>query len=87
MDQNLKLALQKKLEQDFLASDDPKALKYRMCVDFLDQLLSNYMVIGFDLDNEPFVLGKNNNPKDCEALRSLIHKVVTGGHDLNNIRF
>ena len=56
-----------------------------MTVDFLEQVLSNYIVIGYDLDNIPFVISSNKTQKDADALKTLIAKVITG-QDLNTKR-
>jgi len=53
-----------------------------MTVDFLDQVLSNYILIGYDLDNTPFVICNNKTQKDADALKTLIAKVISG-QDLN----
>lgn len=86
MDEQTKREIQRKLTEEFLNDkDNPQAVRIKMTVDFLDQLLTNYIVIGYDFENQPFIVGHNKTPKDCDALKNLVHKVVTG-QDLNMMR-
>ncbi len=86
MDEALRKKLQKKLESSLPEDVETIGLKnYKMTVDFLGQVLSNYIVIGYDLDNIPFVISSNRTQKDADALKTLIAKVITG-QDLNTKR-
>jgi hypothetical protein len=71
LQQRLAAALQEESEDGFTKT-------CKMTADFLDQVLSNYMVIGYDLDNVPFVICKNKTQKDADALKTLITKVMMG---------
>ena len=75
-------------KEEFFLPEDVEAFSlknYKMTVDFLEQVLSNYIVIGYDLDNVPFVISSNKTQKDADALKTLIAKVITG-QDLNTKR-
>ena len=82
MDDKTRRELQKKLASVFEEPDNKLIANCKMTADFLDQVLSNYIVIGYDLDNVPFVLCNNKNQKDADALKTLLAKVVMG-QDLN----
>ena len=83
MDEKSRKELQQRLTAAMLEEQDSAFAKNcKMTVDFLDQVLSNYMVIGYDLDNIPFVISNNKTQKDADALKTLIAKVITG-QDLN----
>lgn len=83
MDEKSRKELQQRLTAALLEEQDSVFAKNcKMTVDFLDQVLSNYMVIGYDLDNIPFVISNNKTQKDADALKTLIAKVITG-QDLN----
>lgn len=82
MDEKTKRELHQRLNE-FIEEPDTQFMKNcKMTVDFLDQVLSNYIVIGYDLDNTPFVVSHNKTSKDADALKTLITKVITG-QDLN----
>lgn len=84
MDEETKRELQSRLNALLAETPDKDfTSKYVQTNDFLSQVLSNFIVIGYDLDNNPFVLGNNKTPKDADALRTLIQKVMMGGSDLN----
>ena len=60
MDEKSRKELQQRIASAFLEEPDSTFTKNcKMTVDFLDQVLSNYMVIGYDLDNVPFVISLN----------------------------
>ena len=83
MDEKSQRELQKRLAEAFLEEENAPLMKNcRMTVDFLDQILSNYIVIGYDLDNTPFVVCHNKSQKDADALKTLLTKVMMG-QDLN----
>ena len=83
MDEKSRKELQQRLTAALLEEQDSVFVKNcKMTVDFLNQVLSNYMVIGYDLDNIPFVISNNKTQKDADALKTLIAKVITG-QDLN----
>ena len=83
MDDKTKRELQKRIAEAFTEEpDSPFAKNCKMTVDFLDQVLSNYILIGYDLDNTPFVICNNKTQKDADALKTLIAKVISG-QDLN----
>jgi hypothetical protein len=83
MDEKSRKELHQRLTEALLEEQDSAFSKNcKMTVDFLDQVLSNYMVIGYDLDNTPFVICNNKTQKDADALKTLIAKVITG-QDLN----
>lgn len=84
MDEQTKRELQDRISSLLAAESDKDFIsKYAQTNDFLSQVLSNYIVIGYDLENNPFVLGNNKTPKDADALRTLVQKVMMGGADLN----
>jgi len=84
MDEETKRELQDRLNALLSAEPDKDYIsKYAQTNDFLSQVLSNFIVIGYDLENNPFVLGNNRTPKDADALRTLVQKVMMGGADLN----
>jgi len=83
MDEKSQRELQKRLTEALIEDENTPFMKScKMTAEFLDQVLSNYIVIGYDLDNVPFVLSHNKNQKDADALKTLLAKVVTG-QDLN----
>jgi hypothetical protein len=83
MDEKSRKELQKRLTTALQEEPDSEFVKNcKMTVDFLDQVLSNYMVIGYDLNNAPFVICNNRTQKDSDALKTLITKVMMG-QDLN----
>jgi hypothetical protein len=83
MDEKSRKELQKRLTTALQEEPDSEFSKNcKMTVDFLDQVLSNYMVIGYDLNNAPFVICNNRSQKDADALKTLITKVMMG-QDLN----
>lgn len=83
MDEKSKKQLQQRLAATLSEDKDQIFINNcKMTVDFLDQVLSNYMLIGYDLDNAPFVICNNKNQKDADALKTLLTKVVMG-QDLN----
>ena len=86
MDETSRKKLQKHITTSLPEDTQGFSLKnYKMTVDFLEQVLSNYIVIGYDLDNIPFVISSNRTQKDADALKTLIAKVITG-QDLNTKR-
>jgi len=86
MEEKSRKKLQKHIESSLPEDVEAFSLKnYKMTVDFLEQVLSNYIVIGYDLDNIPFVISSNKTQKDADALKTLIAKVITG-QDLNTKR-
>ena len=86
MDEKPRKKLQKHITTSLPEDVEAVGLKnYKMTVDFLEQVLSNYIVIGYDLDNVPFVISSNKTQKDADALKTLIAKVITG-QDLNTKR-
>lgn len=83
MDEKSKKQLQQRLAATLSEDKDQIFINNcKMTADFLDQVLSNYMLIGYDLDNAPFVICNNKNQKDADALKTLLAKVITG-QDLN----
>jgi hypothetical protein len=83
MDEKSRKELQKRLTTALLEEPDSEFNRNcKMTVDFLDQVLSNYMVIGYDLNNVPFVICNNRTQKDADALKTLLTKVLMG-QDLN----
>jgi hypothetical protein len=83
MDEKSRKELQKRLTTALQEEPDSEFNRNcKMTVDFLDQVLSNYMVIGYDLNNVPFVICNNRTQKDADALKTLITKVIMG-QDLN----
>lgn len=83
MDEKSRKELQQRIASAFLEEPESQFVKNcKMTADFLDQVLSNYMVIGYDLDNAPFVICNNKSQKDADALKTLLTKVVMG-QDLN----
>jgi len=87
MDEKSRKELQKRLAAALQEDEDSPFFKNcKLTVDFLDQVLSNYIVIGYDLDNMPFVVCKNKTQKDADALKTLITKVMMG-QDLNVKKF
>jgi|688.fasta_scaffold404425_2 hypothetical protein len=83
MDEKSRKELQKRLTTALQEEPDSEFNRNcKMTVDFLDQVLSNYMVIGYDLNNVPFVICNNRTQKDADALKTLITKVMMG-QDLN----
>lgn len=87
MDEKSRKELQKRLTAALEEEENGPFLKNcKMTVDFLDQVLSNYMVIGYDLEDMPFVVCKNKTQKDADALKTLITKVMMG-QDLNVKKF
>lgn len=83
MDEQTSREFKKKLAAVIQEDYDSKLVKNcKMTADFLDQILSNYIVIGYDLDNAPFVMCSNKTQKDADALKTIMAKVVMG-QDLN----
>jgi hypothetical protein len=83
MDEKSRKELQKRLTTALQEEPDNEFNRNcKMTVDFLDQVLSNYMVIGYDLNNVPFVICNNRTQKDADALKTLLTKVLMG-QDLN----
>lgn len=83
MDEKSKKQLQQRLAATFSEDKDQMFINNcKMTADFLDQVLSNYMLIGYDLDNAPFVICNNKNQKDADALKTLLTRVMMG-QDLN----
>ena len=83
MDEKSKKQLQQRLAATFSEDKDQMFINNcKMTADFLDQVLSNYMLIGYDLDNTPFVICNNKNQKDADALKTLLTRVMMG-QDLN----
>ena len=81
MDEKSRKELQKRLTTALQEEPDSEFNRNcKMTVDFLDQVLSNYMVIGYDLNNVPFVICNNRTQKDADALKTLITKVMMGQH-------
>ena len=79
MDEKSKKQLQQRLAATLSEDKDQIFINNcKMTADFLDQVLSNYMLIGYDLDNAPFVICNNKNQKDADALKTLLTKVVMG---------
>ena len=86
MEEKSRKKLQKHIESSLPEDVEAFSLKnYKMTVDFIEQELTNYIVIGYDLDNIPFVISSNKTQKDADALKTLIAKVITG-QDLNTKR-
>lgn len=73
MDEKIKKAIREKLRSQNLIKFNEVEEKelYESITDFVDQFLSNYLILGFDLDNKPFIIAKNNNAKDDHSLKYL----------------
>jgi len=73
MEDDIRKLIRKKLKETNLKTfeDTPDKILYEGITSALNQFLSNYLVIGFDLHGRPFIVAKNDQIKDDHALRFL----------------
>ena len=72
--------MEKGLSALFFGYDDPLAKRKRsnkqaMCSN-INEFLSAYIVLGYDVDGEPVVVTQANNQKDFDALSVALQKYV-----------
>lgn len=73
MEKDIKKIIRDKLRESKLNRFEETNEKnlYENLTNIIDQYLSNYLVVGFDLENKPFIIAKNSDVKDDHALRFL----------------
>jgi len=78
MEDELKKLIRQKLKEANLNTFDKTddKLLYESITSVINQFLSNYIVIGFDLHGRPFMVAKNDTVKDDYALRTLATKFI-----------
>lgn len=79
MQKDISKIIRDKLQQELLLTfkDSDDALLYEKITNYIDQHLANYLVIGFDLEGQAFVVAKNSTQKEDFALKALAHKFIT----------
>ena len=78
MEDKLKKFISQKLKEANLNTFDKTddKLLYEGITTAINNFLSNYLVIGFDLEGKPFIVAKNDSLKDDYALRNLASKFI-----------
>ena len=78
MEDKIKKLIRQKLKESKLKDfeETPDKLLYEGITTAMNQYLSNYLVIGFDLQGKPFIVAKNDHVKDDHALRFLASNFI-----------